>query len=164
LHTGVEIEPVMKKLAVVLVLAAACHSAGGPTAGTVRPAGSPISGGGVGGAISPRTAVTGFLAAARAEDLQALASMWGTSEGPARNSIPRDELEKREIVMICFLKHDRYRLLTDAESTSDRTRSLVRAGVRHGGAARRLCKEVGRDEGRDVADPSFTPRPSSLFS
>jgi hypothetical protein len=129
LHTGVEIVPVMKKLAFLLVLAAACHSAARPTPASVHPAGTPVSGGGAGGATSARTAVTGFLAAVRAEDLQALASVWGTSLGPARNTIPRDELEKRELIMMCFLRHERYRLLSDAESTGGQRRVEVELGL-----------------------------------
>ena len=114
----------MKKLAVLLALAAACHAAP-PTPGTVQPAGMPASGGSIGGAPSARTAVSGFLAAVRAEDLQALASVWGTAAGAARNTIPREELEKRELVMMCFLKHDRYRLVSDAESTAGQRRIEV---------------------------------------
>jgi hypothetical protein len=85
----------------------------------------PAGAGSIGGAPSPRTAVSSFLAAVRAEDLQALASVWGTPAGPARNMIPRDELEKRELIMMCFLRHDRYRLTSDAESTGGQRRIEV---------------------------------------
>ena len=120
----------MKKLAaLLLVLAAACHAAP-PTPGSVQPAGAPLAGGGsVGGAASPRAAVSGFLAAVHAEDLQALASVWGTAAGPARNTIPRDELEKRELIMMCFLRHDRYRLTSDAESTGGQRRIEVEVSL-----------------------------------
>jgi hypothetical protein len=123
-QTGVETESVMKKLAVLLVLAAACHAAP-PTPGAVQPAGAPLAAGTVGGAASPRAAVASFLGAVHAEDLQALASVWGTAAGPARNTIPRDELEKRELIMMCFLRHDRYRLTSDAESTGGQRRIEV---------------------------------------
>jgi hypothetical protein len=125
----VEIEPLMKKLAVLLVLAAACHAAP-PTPGAVQPAGAPLAGGGsFGGAVSPRAAVSSFLAAVHAEDLQALASVWGTAAGPARNTIPREELEKRELIMMCFLRHDRYRLTSDAESTGGQRRIEVEVSL-----------------------------------
>jgi hypothetical protein len=115
----------MKKLSIVLVLVAACHSGAPqhPSTG-VRPAGAPFASGS-GGATSPRAAVESFLAAARSEDLQAMALVWGTAAGPARNTIPRDELEKRELVMMCFLRHDRYEILSDASSTGGQRRIEV---------------------------------------
>jgi hypothetical protein len=111
----------MKKLSVALVLVAACHSAAATPSSSVSPAGAPF-GPVTGGATSARAAVASFLAAARNEDLQALAMVWGTASGPARNTIPRDELEKRELIMICFLRHDRYQLVSDAESTGGQRR------------------------------------------
>ncbi|MFI5243609.1 MAG: hypothetical protein ACHQQR_00165 [Gemmatimonadales bacterium] len=80
----------------ILVLAAACHTA---------PAGSSL-----GGAESPRAAVEKYLAAARAQDLQALGVVWGDEKGPTRDHLPREELEKREFVMLCLLKHDQARI------------------------------------------------------
>jgi hypothetical protein len=123
-HTGVEIEPVMKKLSIALVLVAACHSGAANPAPAVYPAGAPFASGS-GGATSARAAVAGFLAAARNEDLQAMASIWGTTAGPARITIPREELEKRELIMMCFLRHDRYSLVSDAGSTAGQRRIEV---------------------------------------
>ncbi|MDQ3995833.1 MAG: hypothetical protein M3303_02310 [Gemmatimonadota bacterium] len=111
----------MKKLSVALALVAACHSAAANPPGGVRPAGAPFSSG-TGGATSARAAVAAFLTAARNEDLQAMAIVWGTSAGPARATIPREELEKRELIMMCFLRHDRYQLVSDAESTAGQRR------------------------------------------
>jgi hypothetical protein len=124
LHTGVEIEPVMKKLSLALVLVAACHSAPRQPAASVFPAGAPFASGS-GGATSARAAVASFLAAARNEDLQAMAVIWGTAAGPARNTIPREELEKRELIMMCFLRHDRHQLISDAGSTAGQRRIEV---------------------------------------
>jgi hypothetical protein len=120
----VEIEPVMKKLSIALVLVAACHNAAATPSPSVRPAGAPV-GSVSGGATSARAAVATFLAAARNEDLQAMAMVWGTATGPARNTIPREELEKRELIMMCFLRHDRYQLVADAGSTADQRRIEV---------------------------------------
>jgi hypothetical protein len=112
----------MKKLAIALVLAAvACRGTANQPAPAVRPAGAPFAAGS-GGATSPRAAVASFLAAARNEDLQAMASVWGTASGPARNTIPREELEKRELIMMCYLRHDRYNLIADTESTAGQRR------------------------------------------
>jgi hypothetical protein len=114
----------MKKLCVALVLVAACHSAAPKAEPPVRPAGAPFASGS-GGATSPRAAVAAFLAAAKNEDLQAMASVWGTTAGPARNTIPRDELEKRELILMCFLRHDRYQMISDAGSTAGQRRIEV---------------------------------------
>jgi hypothetical protein len=114
----------MKKLSIALVLVAACHGGAAKPGPAIRPAVAPFSSGS-GGAPTPRTAVAAFLAAARNEDLQAMAALWGTPAGPARNTIPRDELEKRELIMMCYLRHDRYSLVSDAESTSSQRRIEV---------------------------------------
>ena len=47
-----------------------------------------------------------FLDAGKAQDLQALSAVWGSNQGPLRNQVSHDELEKRELVMMCFLQHD----------------------------------------------------------
>lgn len=111
----------MKKLFVALVLVAACHSGSAKRPPAVYPAGAPFASGS-GGAATARGAIAGFLAAARNEDLQAMASLWGTAAGPARNTIPRDELEKRELIMMCYLRHDRYSLVSEAGSTGGQRR------------------------------------------
>jgi len=114
----------MKKLSVALVLVAACHGAPPQTTSSISPAGTPF-GNATGGATSARAAVAGFLAAARSEDLQAMAHIWGTTAGAARNTIAREELEKRELIMMCFLRHDRYQLVSDTESTGGQRRVEV---------------------------------------
>jgi hypothetical protein len=123
-NAGVEIELVMKKLAIALVLGAACRSASPQSEPAVRPAGAPFASGS-GGATSPRAAVAAFMAAAKNEDLQAMALVWGTAAGPARNLIPREELEKRELIMICFLRHDSYQMISDGGSTAGQRRIEV---------------------------------------
>jgi len=47
-----------------------------------------------------------FLAAVKAQDLQAMSVVWGTSKGPARDQLERSELEKREIIMQGCYDHD----------------------------------------------------------
>ncbi len=59
------------------------------------------------GAASAREAVDRFLAAIHAQDLQAISIVWGTDHGAARDVVNRAELEKREIIMICFFNHDK---------------------------------------------------------
>jgi hypothetical protein len=100
----------VKKLIVSLSLAvlAGCHSAAKPA----PPA--PVMNGSQTGAADPQTAIQGFLAAAKTQDLQAMGALWGGPDGPARSLMERSELEKRELIMMCYLKHDRYDILGDA--------------------------------------------------
>ena len=46
------------------------------------------------------------VAAVRAQDLQALSVVWGTKNGPARDGMQREELEKREVIMTQCLAND----------------------------------------------------------
>jgi len=68
------------------------------------------------GAADPRAAVERFMGAVRAQDLQGLSAVWGTTNGPARDQIDRAELERRELLMMCYLTHDRYRVLGDQQA------------------------------------------------
>ncbi|MEO8879116.1 MAG: hypothetical protein ABI446_01845 [Gemmatimonadaceae bacterium] len=65
------------------------------------------------GAAGPRIAVEQFLAAARAQDLQAFSAIWGSERGAARDIVDRSQLEKRELTMMCYLTHDRYEIGAD---------------------------------------------------
>jgi hypothetical protein len=91
---------------VILVLAAACHTA---------PAGSSL-----GGAESPRAAVESYLAAARAKDLQALGAVWGDEKGATRDRIPRVQLDELELIQLCLLKHDQARISEPSQSVGGR--------------------------------------------
>ena len=83
-------------------IAVACSSGGG---GGSR--------GGMTGAASPHLAVEQFMAAARAQDLQAFSAIWGSERGPARDIVERSQLEKRELTMMCYLTHDRFEIGAD---------------------------------------------------
>ena len=100
----------MKKLIVFLSLAvvAGCHSAPKSTAPR------PVLSGSQTGAPNAQAAVDGFLAAVKTQDLQAMGALWGGPDGPARDLMPREELEKRELIMACYLKHDHYDIIGDA--------------------------------------------------
>lgn len=65
----------------------------------------------VSGAVSPRLAVEQFLNAAKATDIQAMSAVFGTKAGPARETMDRTELEKRQVILACFFTHDSYRIL-----------------------------------------------------
>ena len=63
------------------------------------------------GAASAQLAVDAFLGAVKARDLQAMSIVFGTNNGPARETMDRTELEKREIILACYFNNDSYRIL-----------------------------------------------------
>jgi len=99
----------VKKLAIVLLLVAAgCRRTvvvGNAT--TVKDPGAP----------TPREAVDRFMAAAKTQDLQAMSLVWGTNAGPTIETMGKEERDQREIIMMCYLKHDSYRIMGEAPST-----------------------------------------------
>jgi len=70
------------------------------------------------GGASARDAVQRFMAAAKAQDLQAFSNVWGSTAGPARTNMDKDELEQRQIILLCYLKHDSYRVLSEAPAAN----------------------------------------------
>ena len=70
---------------------------------------------------TPRQALDTFLSAANAQDLQAMSGVWGDKDGSVRATakMGREEIEKREIIMMCYLRHDRYRVVSDAPSVDN---------------------------------------------
>jgi hypothetical protein len=112
----------MKKLiatAVAVLLVNACR-----TTTTTMTSNGPVVSGNQTGAPDPASALRGFLAAAKAQDLQGIGAMFGDKDGTARDRIPREELEKREIVMASCLKHDRYDVISEAPGTNG-TRTMA---------------------------------------
>ncbi len=91
-----------------VVLLAACHSSPPGTSS------SPVLSGNQTGAADAVSAVRGFMTAAKQQDLQAMGAIWGGPDGPARDALPRDELEKRELIMMMCLRHDRYDIVGEA--------------------------------------------------
>jgi hypothetical protein len=105
----------VKRLVVLLLGLAACSSA------AQRPT---TAGDQTVGADSPRLAVQAFLGAAKAQDLRAMALVWGTKNGPARDVVDHSQLEKRELIMQCYVTHDTFNILSDAPG-QDGTRVLA---------------------------------------
>jgi hypothetical protein len=102
----------MKKLIVGALLVGAvagCHSAKMTTTSSAPS----VSGNQTGGADAT-SALRGFLAAAKSQDIQSMGAYWGDSDGAARGRWPRDEEEKREIIMANCLRHDTYEVIGDA--------------------------------------------------
>jgi hypothetical protein len=96
---------------VAIVTLAACASAPGSAS---RPTMSSQSGA-VGGPDAS-SAVRGFMAAAKLQSVQSLAMWWGDASGPSREVMEHDQLEKRELIMLRCLKHDRYDVVGEAPS------------------------------------------------
>ena len=92
------------RIVAVIGLLSACSSA------TQRP----VAGGATTGAATPRLAVEQFLRGAKATDIQAMSAVFGTKAGPARETMDRTELEKRQVILACFFTHDSYRILGEA--------------------------------------------------
>ena len=101
----------MKKLAIVaLLVLAGCRR-------QVQVTSVPTANPGLGttGAATPRESVQLFLATAKAQDLQAMSNIWGSTAGPARTSgvMSAADLEQREIIMMKCLRHDSYAILSE---------------------------------------------------
>jgi hypothetical protein len=92
-----------------LFLLAACSSA-------TRNAGNS---GELTGAPAPQVAVQQFLSAVHAKDLQAMSTVFGTKNGPARETMDRTELEKREIILACYFAHDSARIISETAGLQD---------------------------------------------
>lgn len=101
----------MKKYLLALFVLSACARASTTPSPSAPRASAPS--GQATGASTPRLAVEQFLNAVRAQDIQAMGVNFGTSRGPARENIGRDELEKRLIVLQCFFNHDKFRIASE---------------------------------------------------
>jgi hypothetical protein len=101
----------VKKVIMSLLLVAACRRSTPtvPEPASVMPVAGTLT-----GAADPMGALRGFMAAAQKADLQALSSFWGDKDGAARDRLPREELEKRELYMVRCLRHDTYEIAGDA--------------------------------------------------
>lgn len=141
----------MKKLAILVLLATSgCRQTVSTSAPTNAPGGATAS-----------EAVTRFMTAAKAQDLQALSLVWGSSSGPVMETMDKSEREMREITMLCYLKHDSYRVVSQAQSTNNervfnlelRFRDLTRSTNFYatlGPSNRWYVREVGIEPLRDI--------------
>jgi hypothetical protein len=56
-------------------------------------------------------AVTQFMAAVKAKDLDRMGMLWGDQRGPAATYMKAEDLKKRVSVLQIYLAHDGYRIL-----------------------------------------------------
>jgi hypothetical protein len=100
----------VKRLFIILLALTACKTAApmppGPSGNTT-------------GAATPRGAVELFLRAVKAQDLQAMSVVWGGHDGLARDVLPRDQVEKRELIMQCYFGHDNFRIVSSSRPRRD---------------------------------------------
>jgi hypothetical protein len=94
----------VKKLAIVLLLVAAgCHRKVEVRSAPPSPTKADLN---ATGAATPKAALEQFLAAAKAQDVQAFARIWGSVEGPIIATRAREEVEQRAVILFCYLQHD----------------------------------------------------------
>lgn len=105
----------MKRIALLLICISACRS------GSVNASA---------GAATPQAAVEQMLAAAKAQDLQAVAAIWGDETGLNRDKWDRPQLESRAFILTCVLKNDSAKV-TDSQSAGN-GRFLVAADLTQG--------------------------------
>lgn len=100
----------MMVLVLALAVAAGCARTTTTSGGSTT---SPSTAANATGASSARGAVDAFMAAVKAQDLQLMSTLWGTAKGPAREQMERDELEKRLVIMHCYMQHDNWSFAED---------------------------------------------------
>lgn len=114
----------MKKFLLALCVLSACTHAtttttttNGPIAAepskTPAPPPAPARADGLTGAATAKGAVSAFLDAVKAQDIQAMSVIFGTNHGPSRDNMDRAELEKRLIILQCYFSHDKFRILDE---------------------------------------------------
>jgi hypothetical protein len=89
------------------VLLAACGGSGGGTA-PVQPA------------KSAAVVVQGFMQAVADSDLAKMATLWGTSSGPAAKTGQPPDYERRIAIMQAYLRNNSFRIASDVPETPNR--------------------------------------------
>ena len=115
----------MRKTTLVLAaVVAACHHgvstppAGAPAPAAPPPASAPVPAArpssSANGAADATAALSAFLGAAKMQDIQAMSRVWGSPSGLVRDAQPWGDVEKRLIIMQCYLKHDSYKVIRES--------------------------------------------------
>jgi hypothetical protein len=109
----------VKRIALLLVLAAACRTVGVPDTALT-------------GGPNPRGAVDRFLAGARAQDIQAIGAVFGNDKGPLREHGDRATVERQLLIQLQCLRHDKAMVSEPSRGEGGRqifTVELTQAGV-----------------------------------
>ncbi|HET6837795.1 MAG TPA: hypothetical protein VFH24_07105 [Gemmatimonadales bacterium] len=81
-------------------------------------------GGGSTAPVQPTTsaaaAVRGFMQAVADSNVDKMASLWGTANGPASQTRQPPDYERRVAIMQAYLRNDSYRVTSDVEETPTR--------------------------------------------
>jgi hypothetical protein len=132
----------VKKSLIALVVLAACAPKVTTTT-TTAPVGSttttpaaepPRTSSSLTGGTSARAAVQEFLDAVKSQDIQAMSVLFGTSHGPARDNMNREELEKRLVILQCYFNHDKARFVS--ENPGDQGHRVVQFELTRGQVTR----------------------------
>jgi hypothetical protein len=91
--------------------------------------GATSRGGDVHPANTASSAVTSFLQAVSDSNMSKMASLWGTTAGPASRTKQPPDYERRIAVMQAYLRHDDSRILSDTPEALP-TRHVLQAQLR----------------------------------
>lgn len=110
------------------------------------------------GAPSARDAANMFVNAAKAQDLQAMGAVWGSTQGASRDNMDREQLDRRLIILQPCYVADRVQILEESMGASpterqirlqltrgSRTKNIVFKAVR-GPSNRWYVEDVDYDE------------------
>jgi hypothetical protein len=109
----------VKKLAIgvlIVWVAAACRRQAVVTSVPSQPASTAPAVSNAAGGATAQEALAKFLAAGKAQDLQAMSNVWGTKQGGAASTggyMPREEMEKRLIIMIKCTRNDSWAIKSE---------------------------------------------------
>lgn len=126
----------MRRIALLMMLAL---SAAGCRSG---PRGGGGDNGAATGAADSRSALDAFLGSVRAQDLQAMSRLWGGPRGLARDVLSREQLEQRELLIMCHMGHDSYSIVSEHTDSDGRRVYLVR--LRRGSQSRETTFKMYR--------------------
>ncbi len=76
------------------------------------------------GAASAREAAMMFLNAAKAQDLQAMGAVWGSTEGASRDNMDREQLDRRLLILQPCYVADRSQILDESMGAGPTERRL----------------------------------------
>ena len=143
----------MKRTILLVLCIAACRSSSSSTGSTGSSGSAAVAN--LPGAAGPRQAVERFLGAVKSGDIQELGIAWGTSKGPARESIERSELDKRLLVMQGCYNVDKHRIVD--EQPGDAGKRVLRVELTKGAVTKtpRFTTVKGPSDRWYVEDADF---------